>query len=120
MLNALHQLAKRIYFARRLFLVLANIIAAFFIFAITTNPDIQDIYLQSSVALFGWFFCLYGIANGFITLPSSITGNDKFLIRLQKRIKLSMAFLFASLFMVCTLGLVYVSYLTVKLSVTSL
>lgn len=119
MILILHNLAKRIFPVRNLFVFLSFILAIFFIYTVMGKSSELDGYLPATAALFGWFFCLYGIANGFVELPAPLLKSDRLFSRLIKRVKLFMAWLFALFFTVCSLGLVYISYSTLRLMLTN-
>ena len=118
MILFLHRIAKRIYFLRPFFLLLAGLLAAAFIYVVIANNPKSDIYLLVTGALLGWCFCLYGIASGFVQLPTAIAKKDGWFTRFKKRFKLFFAWLFACVFIICSLGMVYITYIALSFAIT--
>jgi hypothetical protein len=118
MIEVMQGLAKRILPIRPFFIVLASLCALSFVYIVLSGDKSLDIYLFPSVVLFGWSFCLFGIAGIFRSVPDAIVDGDGFFLRWKKRIRRAIAWLWSLGFMTCTILLVYLSYKSIKMSLS--
>jgi len=75
-----------------------------------------DIFIPPLITLMGWSACLYGMVSWFIAKPEPIQKSDRLFTRWKKSIIRSFSWVIALLFVICSLGLIYVSYSTVRLT----
>ena len=110
MIDTMHKLASKVY-PVRFILVLFGVICAFAFLFITFSGEANlDTYLFPCVVAFGWSMCLYGISHAFHNVPSKINANDRFFMRIKKRVKRFFVWLISIGFLITTLILVYLSY----------
>ena len=119
MLKVMHGIARKVYGVRNLFLVFALALGFVFIYISINNSVSLDVYLLPCVTLFGWVVCLYGIAVGFINAPPVVSRRDNFIRRMINRVRFAIAWFWALLFTLCTFGLFYTSYSTVKFTLSA-
>ncbi|MCG8315271.1 MAG: hypothetical protein MI976_18830 [Pseudomonadales bacterium] len=117
MIQAMQGLANRVFPIRFLFVVIAFFSLFGFLYIALSKDQSLDLYLFPSLVSFGWCICLFGIADVFMSVPEEVKEGDGFFLRIKKRIRRSIAWVWSYGFMACTVLLVYLSYKSVSLAI---
>ncbi|MFC3095590.1 hypothetical protein DRW07_08270 [Alteromonas sediminis] len=104
----------------RYFILLVSLFSLGAVVSIIFNQSVDtDVYLPALITLFGWSCCLFGIVSWFTELPEHHSWQHGFFTRQRLRIKRSLAWLLGLLFTLCSTGLLYLTYSSVRLSLIS-
>lgn len=117
MIKTVHHIAIKIYPFRKVLAGLSVLLLIFCVFIVVSGTKANEGYLLPSVALLGWFSCLYAVATGFKKTLAPINKEDGFFRRFKKRIIYATAWLLAAICLICMLGLTYLSYMSLRISI---
>ena len=119
MIERMQGIAKRIYPVRLWFIVIAFLCLFAFLYIVLSGEPRLDAYLYPSVISFAWSLCLFGMADTFYRVPEKVAAGDRFWLRIIKRTRRFIAWLWSVGFLVCTMLLFYLSYKAFNLALAA-
>lgn len=109
MLQFMQRVAERLYPIRLLFIIVALCFFSGFAYILLSGEKSFEPYLLPSLVGFGWCLCLFGIADGFHTIPQTVNDEDGFISRVNKKIKRFLCWLSSICFVICCFALIFFS-----------
>jgi hypothetical protein len=114
MIKIVHLIARYLAPLKWLWLLSIFIMLVWCAYIVLSNRNDLAPYLLPCLTLLTWFICLYSISASFNNSPLEITSDDGFFTRIKKRTKIGFTWLFALTFILCSLALVYLIYVSLK------
>lgn len=119
MIEVLQKIANRIYPIRLSFVFVAVLCLFLLIYILLSGDARLDLYMLPVVALFSWAICLYGISDAFRRVPEKAAVDDRFFVRVKKRWKRLIAWIWSVGFLICTALLIFLSSRVLTMAITA-
>lgn len=119
MIERLNRLAIWLYPARIMLLLLALLSLGVSIYILVGGAGTLAPYLMPAIAVCGWSFCLYGIAEQFKQVPEPVIAGDGFWRRCKKRCLRAICWIWVLCTILCSLLLLYSSYKVIGFAVNA-